>query len=127
MVRHVTIAGGGQPTKGSAEGPRSALESSHAARLEGLVPGVSVAGVVTDVPVDVVATQWHGANFITLTYRDSHGAIAQAVLGRDHQAGLRLTRAGRTRAFHGDADSWRLAAEALRIRYPAAAAGERAP
>jgi hypothetical protein len=97
----------------------SPLEAVLRARLEDLVPGASVAGVVGPGAVDVVAVQWHGANFVTLTYRDSYGGTAQAVLGRDHEPRLQLGTSGRTRAFDGDAEAWRLAAEALRIRYAA--------
>ena len=35
------------------------------------------------------------------------------------RAGLNVVKPGRTRAFDGDAGAWRLAAEALRIRYAA--------
>ncbi len=97
----------------------SPLEAALHARLEDLVPGASVAGVLGPGVVDVVAVQWHGANFVTLTYRDTHGGTAQAVLGRDHEPRLQLDTAGRTRAFDGDAEAWRLAAEALRVRYAA--------
>jgi superfamily II DNA or RNA helicase len=98
---------------------RSPLESFLHARLEDLVPGASVTGVTGPGVVDVVAVQWHGANFVTLTYRDPHGGTAQAVLGRDQESRLQLGTSGRTRAFDGDAESWRLAAESLRIRYAA--------
>ncbi len=54
-----------------------------------------------------------------VTYRDVHGMTAQAVLNRDREPGLSVTLSGQTRAFDGDAESWRLAAEALRIRYGA--------
>lgn len=99
--------------------PLSAAESALHARLEDLVPGVSVSGVAGRPPVDVVAVRWQGGNFVVLTYRDPQGRTNQAVLGRDHEAGLTLVRSGRTRAFDGDAGAWRLAAEALRIRYAA--------
>lgn len=97
----------------------SAVEAELRARLEDLVPGVSVNGVTGSHPVDVVAVRWHGANFITLTYCDAHGRTDQTVLSRDHEAGLSLGKTGQVRPFDGDAELWRLAAEALRIRYAA--------
>ncbi len=97
----------------------SALENQVRLRLEDLVPGASVAGLAGPHAVDVIAVQWHGANFVTVTYRDHVGAPAQAVLGRDHEPRMSLATAGQTRAFDGDPESWRLAAEALRIRYAA--------
>jgi len=104
---------------GQQDSPKSALETSHGARLEDLVPGASVSGIVGGQAVDIVAAKWQGSNFLIVTYRDVHGMTAQAVLNRDREPGLSLTHAGQTRAFDGDAESWRLAAEALRIRYAA--------
>ena len=40
-------------------------------------------------------------------------------MGRDDETRLRMESSAQTRAFDGDAESWRLAAEALRIRYAA--------
>ena len=89
------------------------------AKLEDLVPGVSVAGVAGDMPVRVIATRWFGGNSVLLTYQDGHGRTDQTVLGRDRESSLSLLKAGRTRAFDGEPEAWRLAAEALRIRYAA--------
>jgi superfamily II DNA or RNA helicase len=97
----------------------SPTEAALRARLEQLVPGVRVAGVAGAHAVDVVAVKWHGSNFMTLTYRDDHGATGQVVLGRDQEPRLRVGTRGRSHALDGDAESWRLAAEALRIRYAA--------
>jgi superfamily II DNA or RNA helicase len=104
---------------GQQRAQKSALETSHGTRLEELVPGANVNGIVGGQPVDIVAVKWQGSNFLIVTYSDAHGVTGQAVLNRDREAGLSLTRAGQTRAFDGDAESWRLAAEALRIRYAA--------
>ena len=62
----------------------SKLEAALA-KLEDLVPGVSVTGVTGDEPVRVIDLSWHGSNFITLTYRDVHGRTSQVVLGRDRE------------------------------------------
>ena len=93
----------------------SKLEAGFA-RLEDLVPGVSVAGVAGDVPVRVIATRWFGGNSVLLTYQDGHGRTDQTVLGRDRESSLSLIKAGRTRAFDGEPEAWRLAAEALIVR-----------
>ncbi len=99
-------------------------DSSHtgtpsSVRLEDLVPGVEVAGVVGAFPVAVVQVTWHGQNFITLTYKDQAGKTDQVVLGRDKEPSLRVTSAGTGPAFDGDPESWRIGAEALRIHYAA--------
>jgi hypothetical protein len=97
----------------------SAGEHALPTRLEQLVPGARATGVAGDRPVDVVAVKWFGANFVEVTYRHEHGGTGQAVLGRDQEARVRLEQRGRTQAFDGEPDAWRLAAEALRIRYAA--------
>ena len=99
-------------------------ESTHSAtpnpvRLEDLVPGIEVGGLVGATPVTVVQVQWHGVNFITLTFKDGHGDTGQIVVGRDKQASLRITSLGTGPAFDGDPESWRIGAEALRIHYAA--------
>jgi len=109
---------GAEPRRTRHEAP-SALESQLRTRLEALVPGVRVAGVAGTGPVDLVAVKWIGGNFLTVTYTDAHGHSGRAVLRRDDEPRLALTSAGRTRAFDSDAEAWRLAAEALRIRYAA--------
>jgi len=91
-------------------------EDASRTRLEQLVPGARIAGAVGASVVDVLAVRWHGANFVTLTYRDDHGDTGHVVLGRDHESRLRLEQQGRSHAMDGDAESWRLGAEALRIR-----------
>lgn len=97
----------------------SPIMDDPGARLEDLVPGVSVTGVAGSQPVTVVAVRWVGSNFVRLTYRDAQGRTDESVLGRDHEAQLTVAHPGRTRAFDGDGAAWRLAAEALRIRYAA--------
>jgi superfamily II DNA or RNA helicase len=111
------VQGGGAEARG--EDARSELETAFGARLEDLVPGVSVGGVVGSGSVDVVSVKWAGSNAIVLTYRDPHGNTGQSVLRRDHEPSLRVAQPGLSRLFNGDAEAWRLAAEALRIRYAA--------
>ncbi|WBM79843.1 DEAD/DEAH box helicase [Cryobacterium breve] len=75
------------------------------ARLGGLLPGQ----IVT-----VVATEWHGANAVTLTYRDNDGEVSERVLYRDNESLLhQLQKQGRP--FDADPQEFRLAAEAQRI------------
>lgn len=93
------------------EGSKSPLE----ARLEALVPGAEVLGVAGTGPVTVVHTQWVGTQAITLTYRDVHGRTNQVILGRDREPGLTVVATGDGPRFDADPESWRLAAEALRI------------
>lgn len=84
-------------------------------RLEDLLAGAEVLGVAGAGPVTVVSTTWIGTNAITLTYRDVHGNTNQAILSRDQEPRLNVVAKGDGPAFDGDPESWRLAAEALRI------------
>ena len=88
-------------------------------RLEDLVPGVEVLGVFGAQPVSVIQVEWHGQNFITLTFKDQSGKTDQVVIGRDKEPSLRVTSSGTGPAFDGDPESWRIGAEALRIHYAA--------
>lgn len=97
----------------------SRVEAELRTQLEQLTPGARVTGVAGSGAVDIISTRWHGANFIAVTYRDAHGATGQAVLRRDDETRIHLETASRSHAFDGDAESWRLAAEALRIKYAA--------
>lgn len=67
----------GEPTV-DGSGGLSAFESRLGARLEELVPGVSVTGIAGSAPVDVVSVRWAGGNAIVLTYRDAHDGTAPA-------------------------------------------------
>lgn len=97
------------PTKGVSQG----------VRLEDLVPGLEVSGLIGSYPVTVVQVEWHGQNFITLTYKEPSGKTEQIVVGRDKEPALTAASSGNGPAFDGDPESWRIGAEALRIHYAA--------
>lgn len=97
----------------------SPVEQHLRTRLEDLVDGVEVIGVAASGPVEVLGAKWHGHNFVELTFRDGHGSLGQAMLGRDAEPRLGVVQPGRTRLFDADGFAWRLGAEALRIRYAA--------
>ena len=95
------------------------LESHLRAKLEELTPGAEILGVAGSGPITVIHSQWIGTQAITLTYRDVHGRTDQVVLTRDKEPSITLVSKGDGPAFDGDPESWRLAAEALRINYAA--------
>ena len=84
--------------------------------LEDLQPGALVRGILPQTPVTVVSVQWHGAHAVTLVYRDPAGKVADQLLFRDDEARLELVEQGRPWSFDGDGASFRLVAEAHRIR-----------
>ena len=85
-------------------------------KLEDLTPNASVSGIRPDAPVTVVQAQWHGADALTLTYRLAHGGVAEEILYRDDEARLELAEQSRPWRFDGDGATYRLVAEAHRIR-----------
>jgi hypothetical protein len=85
-------------------------------RLEGVTPGAQLAGVTGDNPVTVIAAAWIGSNPLRLTYRTADGRLDERILYRDHEPRLTLTRASAAYEFQAHATTFKLAAEALRIR-----------
>jgi superfamily II DNA or RNA helicase len=85
-------------------------------RLEDLVPGSSVRGILPDAAVTVVSVQWHGSDALTLGYRDPAGKLAEEILYRHDEARLEIVEQGRPWSFDGDGALFRLVAEAHRIR-----------
>jgi superfamily II DNA or RNA helicase len=84
--------------------------------LEDLTPGARVTGVLPDRAVIVVATEWHGTQALTLTYRDDQGKVDHELLYRANEADLAVEEPGRAWSFDADGELFRLASEALRIR-----------
>ncbi|GAB2481155.1 helicase-related protein [Promicromonospora xylanilytica] len=95
----------------------SRISAALGTELEKLVPGLRVRGVAGDV-VTVVAARWIGMSAVELTYRDASGGLGEALLRRSDETRLRVE-SSTHRAFDADPAEWRLAAEALRIRYAA--------
>ena len=85
-------------------------------RLEDVTPGAQLAGVIGDGAVTVVAVSWIGSNALRLTYRTDENRLDERILYRDHEPRLTLAKSSAAYEFQADASSFKLAAEALRIR-----------
>ncbi|GEM82442.1 helicase-related protein [Meiothermus hypogaeus] len=85
-------------------------------KLEDLTPGTSVRGLLPNTAVTVVNVQWHGSEALTLVYRDASGKVADELLYRHDEARLEVVERGRPWSFDGDGVTFRLVAEAHRIR-----------
>jgi superfamily II DNA or RNA helicase len=90
--------------------------TSGSARLEDLVPGALVRGLLTDQAVSVVASRWHGRAALTLTYRETSGRVDERLVYRDDEAGLSVEAQGAAWTFDADGSMFRLVSEARRIR-----------
>jgi superfamily II DNA or RNA helicase len=85
--------------------------------LKDLTPGTVVEGLVPGRPVTVVGVTPHGAVGSTIVFRDeSTGAVDQRLVFASDEHNLRIISGGRTWAFDGAGDLFRLASEAHRIR-----------
>ncbi|MBX6333167.1 MAG: DEAD/DEAH box helicase, partial [Gemmatimonadaceae bacterium] len=85
-------------------------------KLEDLTPGASVRGILPDAAVTVVNVQWHGGDALTLIYRDPAGRVADEILYRHDESRIEVVEQGRPWSFDGDGATFRLVAEAHRIR-----------
>ncbi|MFD3421277.1 helicase-related protein [Streptomyces decoyicus] len=89
-------------------------------RLEDLAPGLYVSGIVTESAVEIVAKRMFGSSAAQATYRRPDGSVEEVILYRDHEPRLSLCAPTTAhRGFTADANLFRLAAEALRIRMAA--------
>ena len=84
--------------------------------LEDLRPQTVLCGILPDALVTVISASWHGADALTLVYRDPQGKVADEILYRHDEGRLEVVEAGRPWSFDGDGALFRLVAEAHRIR-----------
>jgi superfamily II DNA or RNA helicase len=85
-------------------------------KLEELQPHTTVHGILPGTNVQVVSTQWHGSDVLTLVYRNPAGQIGNELLYRHDETRLEMVESGRPWSFDGDGSTFRLVAEAHRIR-----------
>jgi SNF2 family DNA or RNA helicase len=83
--------------------------------LDKVVAGAKVRGLAGAVPVEVVRTEWIGADALNVVYRGADGP-AELLLFRDAEPRLELVQATRAFSFDGDGETFRIASEAQRIR-----------
>lgn len=82
--------------------------------VDDLLPGLQLLGI-SEHPVEIVQTV--GSPFgATITYRHPDGALQETVVFKEDLPHLSVQDRADTEVFTGDAEQFRLAAEALRIR-----------
>jgi superfamily II DNA or RNA helicase len=86
------------------------------ARLEDLTPGAALRGILPDVIVTVVSTEWYGSEALELTYKTPAGKPGNELLYRHDESRLEIVEKGRPWSFDGDGGLFRLVSEAQRIR-----------
>lgn len=85
-------------------------------RLEDITPGAALRGLLPDGLVTVVNVDWHGADALTVVYRDAAGRLGNQLVYRDGEDQFEVVTHGRPWSFDGDGAAFRLASEAHRIR-----------
>src|SRR5246127_1995761 len=85
------------------------------AKLEELVLGASVRGILPDCLVTVVTVQWFGSEALELTYKSASGKVANELLYRHDEPRIEIVELGRPWGFGGDGALFRLVSEAQRI------------
>ena len=84
-------------------------------KLESIVPGSRLAGILGDGSVEIIATRAYGPDAVEVTWKGPDG-LGDRILYRDDEARLREVAPARRYAFDGDGHLFRLASEAFRIR-----------
>lgn len=85
------------------------------ARLEELTTGSLVKGLVNNESVQIVAVRWYGTGVLELTYKNSHGMLANQLVYREDEARLTVEEDNLPWSFDADGNIVRLASEAYRI------------
>lgn len=84
-------------------------------KLEDLVSGIRLSGLVPNEVVQVIFAQPHGANAVEVTYKTTAGNLDQRIVLRRQEAELSISTTG-SRPFDAGAAEFKLAAEAKRIK-----------
>ncbi|MBB0998116.1 DEAD/DEAH box helicase family protein [Dietzia maris] len=84
-------------------------------KLEELISGIKLTGLVPHEVVQVIYAQPHGPDTVEITYKTSSGGVDQRIVFRRHESELSITTSG-SRAFDADASEFKLVAEAQRIK-----------
>lgn len=85
-------------------------------KLEEVVKGAQIRGILANQPVTIVEAVWHGTDVREVFYRRLDGATGSDLLYRETEAELSLEPHESVQSFTGDGAAFRLAFEALRIR-----------
>jgi hypothetical protein len=85
-------------------------------RLEQLIPGASVRGLLAGAAAKVVQAEWFGDQAVKVTFEEPSGAVRNRLVYRSDEGSLELVGSGPAWSFAGDGYLFRLASEAQRIR-----------
>src|SRR3954471_20147111 len=75
--------------------------------LDKVIAGAKLRGLAGAAPVEVLRTEWIGADALNVVYRGSEGP-AEVLLFRDAEPRLELVQASRAFSFDGDGEAFRV-------------------
>jgi hypothetical protein len=84
-------------------------------RLEELMPGVLVKGLMLGLIVTIIDVKRQGSVGVEITYKDANGRLGSELLYRESEAKLELATEGLPWSFDADGSLFRLTSEAYRI------------
>ena len=87
--------------------------------FEAIKPDVHLSGVQIGHVVRVSHLEPHGEDAVNIIFKDPEGVLGERILFRDDLAGIALVDQRSAFNFDGDPDDFKLAAEALRIKFAA--------
>lgn len=85
-------------------------------KLETIVKGVYLKGVIPNQPIEVIDIKWHGTDVIEITFKDALGNVNDEILYRDNEPQLELIPSKYQWSFNAPADLFKLVSEAYRIK-----------
>lgn len=84
-------------------------------RLEELIPGIVIKGIIPNQKVTVVNVKWHGNDVVELIYKDSSGQPHTELLFRDREIELEAVVEKKPWSLEAEGELFRLVSEAHRI------------
>lgn len=84
-------------------------------KLEDIIAGSTVKGIVGSESVTIVAVQWYGSNVMEITYKDTKGVPGTQLLYRDSEPSIEVLSKHLPWSFDADANQMKLVSEAYRI------------
>lgn len=88
-------------------------------KLEDLVSGCTVQGILPNELVTVVNCQWFGDSVVEVTYKSASGRVDNTLLYRDDESRLEISQKTKPWSFDAPGSTFRLVSEAYRIHLAA--------
>ena len=85
------------------------------AKLEQIVTGSIVSGIIGSETVTIVSARWYGSSILEVFYKDSRGNTGSQLLYRESEESLVVEEKNLPWSFDADSDTLRLVSEAYRI------------